>query len=564
MRKLLFLLFIPLFISCGKDEAFENTATNTENILDEIKRTTGCIPTDAESIVKYKSFTDNQNIKYLFGSKNKDAQECFWFAQYDANGKQNWEIVIKGDVSSFAYMPTVINNGNVVVGNVAYSDIPSSNGIIPVMIEPKNGKYKQIKIRENYFYTDVFAFDDCFFCSINQHELLVNMYAKEWYVQLSNSGEIMYQADCMNIPSGKPLFINEHQFINITPTKVSKESLKCSEGLYWEYPVSLPENSKCEMNLSLDGDDISAIYNIVLTNGEQKTIEYKLSCNTGKEPVRVTGVKLPDIQAITIGEELYLKAQVIPENASVTDLIWQSSDNNIATVDSEGKIKAISIGECNVTVSTVDGNYQDMCNIHVKSITEVSGVIINPTSDEIYLGTTKQLVASVLPSTAINKGIHWSSSDESIVSVDQNGNITANATGTAIISVETIEGNYTAACAITVYDITRFIGLGFSATVTITGKYVTGSILSTISNNSEETITITKMEITDGYGNLFANASSGVPKTLKPGDSYSLGSNNFNHVYFPIFLWYFECKDKSYCIKHQYPNSITTSQAFKE
>lgn len=156
--------------------------------------------------------------------------------------------------------------------------------------------------------------------------------------------------------------------------------------------------------------------------------------------------------------------------------------------------------------------------------------------------------------------MHWSSSDESIASVDQNGNITAKAIGTTNIIVQTEEGNYTATCVITVVDITRFINLGFSAAVIITDGYVSGSILSIIKNNSNETITITKMEITDGFNNMFGNASHLLPKTLAPGESYNLGSDKFNKIYYPIFLWYFELEGKTYCVHHQFKGSTPNMQ----
>lgn len=561
MKKLLFLLFIPLLISCGKNEESEITSsvidTNAPN-ADKIFKETGCKPTDAENIIRCMLFTDKQDVKYLYGSKNRDGKECFWFAQFDSNGKQNWEIVNKGTLSTYASMPQIINNGNIVVGNVSYTNILPS-GLYPVLIEPKNGKYKQVTVRENYIYSDILVYDDFFLCIVSQKELDLNPNALEWYAQINNDGGVMYQGECMNIPSAKSLFINESLFINMTSTKIAKESIKCSDPTFWEYPVNLPKDAKYEMELSLSGDEINAIYNVTLANGEQQIMKYKLSCTTGKEPVKVAGITLPNAQDITLGEELYLKAHIIPEDASITDLIWQSSDENIATVDSDGKIKGISKGECTITVTTVDGNYQATCNVRVKLPTEVTGVLIEPETVEILQGTTRQLIATVLPTTAINKKIYWSSSDENIVSIDQSGNITGKAIGTANITVQTEEGKYTATSVITVVDFTKYINLGFSAAVIVTNGYVTGSILSIIRNNSQEAINITKMEITDGFGNMFGSASNLLPKIIAPGESYSLGSDKFKQIYRPIFLWYFEAGGKTYCVHHQFDSSTPTS-----
>ena len=147
MRKLLFLLFIPLLISCGKDQDRDLVSFVTNDSADKIFKATGCMPTDAENVIKVNLYTDNQGVKYLYGSKNKEDCECFWFAQYDADGKQKWEIVNKGKQSTYASIPQTINNGSIVIGNVVYENTSFNiNGIYPILIEPKSGKYKQIKV----------------------------------------------------------------------------------------------------------------------------------------------------------------------------------------------------------------------------------------------------------------------------------------------------------------------------------------------------------------------------------------------------------------------------------
>ena len=66
--------------------------------------------------------------------------------------------------------------------------------------------------------------------------------------------------------------------------------------------------------------------------------------------------------------------------------------------------------------------------------------------------TTVQLNATVAPENAANKNVTWSSSDESVATVDQNGLVTAVSGGEAIITVTTEDGEKTATCTITVKD----------------------------------------------------------------------------------------------------------------
>lgn len=81
----------------------------------------------------------------------------------------------------------------------------------------------------------------------------------------------------------------------------------------------------------------------------------------------------------------------------------------------------------------------------------VTGVSLDTTEKTLTkAGETLQLTATVAPENAANKKLHWSSSDPKIATVDENGLVTAVSNGTAIITVTTEEGSYTATCTITV------------------------------------------------------------------------------------------------------------------
>lgn len=80
----------------------------------------------------------------------------------------------------------------------------------------------------------------------------------------------------------------------------------------------------------------------------------------------------------------------------------------------------------------------------------VKGVVLSKSSMELEVGETETIAATVEPDAAANKNITWKSNNEAIVSVDQNGVVTANAEGTATITVTTVDGGYTANCIVTV------------------------------------------------------------------------------------------------------------------
>ena len=82
--------------------------------------------------------------------------------------------------------------------------------------------------------------------------------------------------------------------------------------------------------------------------------------------------------------------------------------------------------------------------------TAVTGVTIEPSEAELPAGYSMKLTATVLPENATNKNVVYSVDDESILSVDQDGNITGLSLGIATVTVTTEDGGFTASAEITV------------------------------------------------------------------------------------------------------------------
>ena len=102
------------------------------------------------------------------------------------------------------------------------------------------------------------------------------------------------------------------------------------------------------------------------------------------------------------------------------------------------------------TIWAIEESFNDGYPYLLSMSVPVSGITLSDTSVKLILGDKKKLTATVLPENATNKNIFWSTSDEGIASVDNDGNITANGIGSATITVRTEDGNFSAKCAITV------------------------------------------------------------------------------------------------------------------
>ena len=128
-----------------------------------------------------------------------------------------------------------------------------------------------------------------------------------------------------------------------------------------------------------------------------------------------------------------LNVYVKPEDATIKDLVYESSDETVATVDKYGNITAVGEGTATITVASKDDpTKSDTMTVTVKvPATEIK---VDKTEITIREDGTDKVTATVNPD-ATNKEVTYESSDETVVKVDENGNIEAVGDGEAVITV---------------------------------------------------------------------------------------------------------------------------------
>jgi uncharacterized protein YjdB len=186
---------------------------------------------------------------------------------------------------------------------------------------------------------------------------------------------------------------------------------------------------------------------VTTINGNKTAI-----CTIIVEPVAVASVTL-DRSEISLKEDSVYKltANIMPENATDKNITWTSSDENVVTVDVTGNIKAVTEGTAIITVTTVDGGFTATCTVKVeKNVTEVTGVSIDKTEFTLKVGEQFAITATVTPDNATNKNVTWTSSDETIATINENGVVAAVAEGETVVTVTTEDGEFTAECKVTV------------------------------------------------------------------------------------------------------------------
>ena len=166
----------------------------------------------------------------------------------------------------------------------------------------------------------------------------------------------------------------------------------------------------------------------------------------------VTGVSVtPPTANIITGTTTQLTATVAPTTATNKNVTWSSSNTAIATVSSTGLVTGVTAGTTTITVTTADQGKIATSVITVTNPTvTVTGVSVTPPAASVTTGAPIQLTATVIPGTATNKNVTWSSSNTAVATVSSTGLVIAVTAGTATITVTTADQGKTAISVITV------------------------------------------------------------------------------------------------------------------
>ena len=171
--------------------------------------------------------------------------------------------------------------------------------------------------------------------------------------------------------------------------------------------------------------------------------------------VPLTGIDLnKDVAEIVKGQTEKLTVTLVPEDTTYTGKVeWTSSDDTIATVDENGNVKGIKEGTVTITAKAVENGNEiiDTAEITVKEI-PLNSIAIDIADFDLGIGRTQSLGVVCNPeNTTDDINVEWTSSDNKVATVDENGVVTALAEGTAVITAKV--GDKTASVTVTVKGI---------------------------------------------------------------------------------------------------------------
>jgi len=228
---------------------------------------------------------------------------------------------------------------------------------------------------------------------------------------------------------------------------------------------------KWDKNIKV-GDMVSAI-GLASEDTEGHRLRVRNTAEIIKLKTPVTGVKVnKGSLELKINDNVQLSAEILPENATDKNVVWSSSNKEVATVDENGMVKALAPGKTIILVTTVDGGFTDYCEVTVMDPNvPLQGISLNKINLSLKPGTSEVLNVSFRPENATNKKVIWTSSDNKIASVDGNGKVTANKIGVVKITATSEEGGFKAECTVAVAkNAAKSVRLNKSAIVIKAGK----------------------------------------------------------------------------------------------
>ncbi|MGI5888611.1 MAG: Ig-like domain-containing protein [Oscillospiraceae bacterium] len=240
----------------------------------------------------------------------------------------------------------------------------------------------------------------------------------------------------------------------------------------------------------------------------------------------ITDVSLPTELEISKGETAVLEPQyevsgnssekAVSRAAEKIQMQWESSNDEVVSVDSSGSVTGLSAGDAYITLyATVNGSTDtSICHVTVK--VDATGITAPETLELIInYSETKQLGAMLIPADATGITLTYSSSDETIATIDSSGNVTAVSAGTCTVTVSASTDTelvgeastevtvLTAPSSIEVNDMT--IEVGTTASLSI----ITSPTVCTAGTNYEYTSSTTSVCTVDSSGNV-TGVSPGV------------------------------------------------------
>ncbi|MCC8164227.1 MAG: Ig-like domain-containing protein, partial [Lachnospiraceae bacterium] len=235
-----------------------------------------------------------------------------------------------------------------------------------------------------------------------------------------------------------------------------------------EYNFSIPIASD---NLNFDNAYDGVYFQLVCSSESEERRYDNNSEIIVVYPIPVTGIAdVPEAMTLTVKGQGQLTATVVPSTAANNAIYYTTDNSEVAIVDENGLITAVEEGTATITAITADGGYAESCVVTVTAAeTEDTVYGLDTIALLLQKGESGSLGIIDQNGDASTEEVSavWTSSDETVATVSEDGAVTAIAAGTATIYV-CINGTFYDACIVNVTDTELQAIIMSSDTLTLT------------------------------------------------------------------------------------------------
>ena len=231
--------------------------------------------------------------------------------------------------------------------------------------------------------------------------------------------------------------------------KVSAEKTELGVGEEIDLTATVSPSNACDTDVDWESSDLSVVS---IRNGVATAVGYgtaTITASTFNDKVGTLKITVKEIAAesltissaptsLFVGETSKLECTITPANVDNPTIVWASSNTEIAVVSSEGVVTAKSAGTTTICATASNG-VSTSFELNVL-IQEVDAVVITAENTVVNLGEKMLLTATVSPENATFQELTWKSSDETLLTVSENGEVTALGCGVVTVTATSTNG----------------------------------------------------------------------------------------------------------------------------
>ena len=230
----------------------------------------------------------------------------------------------------------------------------------------------------------------------------------------------------------------------------SKATVEKGKTMTLKATITLPEKSVTWKSSNTKVATVTSKGKVTGVKAGTATITCTSTVSGAKATCKVTvGYVKLDQTEVTVkkGKTVTLTPTVYPSSLTDKSVTWTSSDTNVATVTSAGKVKGVKTGTATITCTSVATGLSTTCEVIV------GNVVLNKYTANLKKGKTVTLKATVYPTSLEDRSVTWKSSDSKIASVTSAGKVKGIGYGTATITCTSVVTGLSRTCQVTVGDV---------------------------------------------------------------------------------------------------------------